>query len=260
MEFLQTLTTLGAGFKSLLGDCLSSKSIYDEACRPSNCKNKKYEEFVAHSQEMFVDSIATVEKPAFPHQLCADFPALADSSHLRHESMLDELMFWIVKFEFPQPLVTFLLTMLPDEAYKTAFTNSFIKHYSRMTMALAESGQPQVGLGRFCTMKDILPWRSPLALSFTHAFFYRFLGHFQSYGAHFSAALQQCGLSHSDGSRERLAAHSARILALHDVNHSLSKSIERCWWKFRRQLPSHRRLRKTRDEGPLLLAHCFGEE
>ena len=147
MEFLQTLTTLGAGFKSLLGDCLSSPSVYAEACRPTHCKNKKYAEFVSSSQESFVGSIATVEKPAFPHPLCADLSSshvALDDAQLVHESILDELMFWIVKYEFPQPLVTFLLTMLPDEAYKTAFTNSFIKHYSRMTVALAESGQPQV--------------------------------------------------------------------------------------------------------------------
>ena len=99
---------------------------------------------VAGSQKTFAKSISTVEKPTFPRPLCVGYPALADG-HLRHDSVLDELMFWIVKYEFPQPLVTFLLTMLPDEAYKTAFTNAFIKHYSRMTMALAESGQPQVG-------------------------------------------------------------------------------------------------------------------
>ena len=138
MEFLQTLTTLGAGFKTLLGNCLSSNCVYEKVVRPNNCKNKMYEKHVAESMEVFLKTISTVDKPAFPRQLGLD------DGELRYDSILDEFMFWIVKYEFPQPLVTFLLTMLPDDAYKAAFTNSFIKHYSRMTMALAESGQPQV--------------------------------------------------------------------------------------------------------------------
>ena len=151
MEFLQQLTTLGAGFKTLLGSCLSSDSIYAQMIRPANCKNKNYEEYVSLSLKTFLECVKTVERPAFPRPLCVEMPALGDGE-LRHESLLDELMFWIVKYEFPQPLVTFLLTMLPDDAYKAAFTNSFIKHYSRMTMALAESGQPQVSTQQHLAM------------------------------------------------------------------------------------------------------------
>lgn len=37
---------------------------------------------------------------------------------LTHETLLDELFFWILKYEFPQTIVTLLLGMLPDETYK----------------------------------------------------------------------------------------------------------------------------------------------
>ena len=44
------------------------------------------------------------------------YPALQDS--LVHRTFLEELVFWTVKFEFPQKLVCLLLNMLPDPDYK----------------------------------------------------------------------------------------------------------------------------------------------
>lgn len=37
---------------------------------------------------------------------------------LEHSTLLDELLFWLVKFEFPQKLVTLLLVLLPNDEYK----------------------------------------------------------------------------------------------------------------------------------------------
>ena len=52
-----------------------------------------------------------------------DFPALRDV--LVHRTFLEELVFWTVKFEFPQKLVCLLLNMLPDPDYKaiTSYNN-----------------------------------------------------------------------------------------------------------------------------------------
>lgn len=47
---------------------------------------------------------------------CAEITAL--QPNLVHNSFLEELVFWMVKFEFPQKLVCFLLNMLPDTDYK----------------------------------------------------------------------------------------------------------------------------------------------
>ena len=44
------------------------------------------------------------------------YPALQDC--LVHRTFLEELVFWTVKFEFPQKLVCLLLNMLPDPDYK----------------------------------------------------------------------------------------------------------------------------------------------
>jgi len=45
-----------------------------------------------------------------------EYPALRDT--LIHRTFLEELVFWTVKFEFPQKLVCLLLNMLPDPDYK----------------------------------------------------------------------------------------------------------------------------------------------
>ena len=44
---------------------------------------------------------------------------------------MEELVFWTVKYEFPEKLVCLLLKMLPDAEYKEAFTRAFVTHYSR---------------------------------------------------------------------------------------------------------------------------------
>jgi len=62
--------------------------------------------------------------------------------HLVHTTFLEELMFWTVAYEFPQKLVCLLLNMLPDPDYKEALTRAFVLHYSRISMMLERSTDP----------------------------------------------------------------------------------------------------------------------
>ncbi|KAM9304950.1 E3 ubiquitin-protein ligase UBR3 [Gastrophryne carolinensis] len=58
---------------------------------------------------------------------------------LKHKCFLEELLFWTVKYEFPQKMVTFLLNMLPDQDYKIAFTKTFVQHYAFIMKTLKKS-------------------------------------------------------------------------------------------------------------------------
>ncbi|XP_078537716.1 E3 ubiquitin-protein ligase UBR3 isoform X2 [Lissotriton helveticus] len=58
---------------------------------------------------------------------------------LKHKCFLEELLFWTVKYEFPQKMVTFLLNMLPDQGYKIAFTKTFVQHYAFIMKTLKKS-------------------------------------------------------------------------------------------------------------------------
>ena len=50
----------------------------------------------------------------------SDIPGL--NQKLVHITLLEELVFWTVKFEFPQKIVTLLLSLLPDQSYKVSET------------------------------------------------------------------------------------------------------------------------------------------
>lgn len=45
-------------------------------------------------------------------------------------------------YQFPQKLVCLLLNMLPDPEYKEALTRAFVLHYSRVSMMLERSTDP----------------------------------------------------------------------------------------------------------------------
>ncbi|XP_076858862.1 E3 ubiquitin-protein ligase ubr3 isoform X3 [Brachyhypopomus gauderio] len=58
---------------------------------------------------------------------------------LKHKCFLEELLFWTIKYEFPQKMVTFLLNMLPDQDYKITFTKTFVQHYAFIMKTLMKS-------------------------------------------------------------------------------------------------------------------------
>lgn len=62
-----------------------------------------------------------------------DFPALQD---IVHSSLLEELIFWTFKYEFPQNFVCFLLNMLPDPEYKVKFTEFIDSSESHVKLSL----------------------------------------------------------------------------------------------------------------------------
>ncbi|XP_035263967.1 E3 ubiquitin-protein ligase ubr3 isoform X5 [Anguilla anguilla] len=66
-------------------------------------------------------------------------PTIMDT--LKHKCFLEELLFWTIKYEFPQKMVTFLLNMLPDQDYKIAFTKTFVQHYAFIMKTLMKSNE-----------------------------------------------------------------------------------------------------------------------
>ena len=55
---------------------------------------------------------------SFDFAVISDIPGL--NQKLVHQTLLEELLFWTVKFEFPQKVVTLLLSLLPDQSYKVS--------------------------------------------------------------------------------------------------------------------------------------------
>lgn len=86
---------------------------------------------------------------------------------LVHRTFLEELVFWTVKFEFPQKVVCLLLNMLPDTDYKEALTRAFVLHYSRISMMLEMSTDPDTLSNRVVHVSVQLFSNESLALRMT---------------------------------------------------------------------------------------------
>ena len=90
--------------------------------------NSEYANFKSRSQDKYDDALQSLPnlEPPSKFQYC---PAL--QAELKHETLLEELVFWTVKYQFSERLVSLLLKLLLDTSYKEALTRSFVQHYSR---------------------------------------------------------------------------------------------------------------------------------
>jgi E3 ubiquitin-protein ligase UBR3 len=61
----------------------------------------------------------------------------SQKNKLNHSSFLQEIVFWTVRYEFPQKMVCLLLNLLPDASYKEALTEAFVMHYGCVARVLA---------------------------------------------------------------------------------------------------------------------------
>lgn len=71
--------------------------------------------YLTESKRIYEDAIKSLPNPEPPDEYkdCASL-----QEQLIHRTFLEELVFWTVKFEFPQKVVCLLLNMLPDPDYK----------------------------------------------------------------------------------------------------------------------------------------------
>uniref|UniRef100_A0A4W3IXI8 E3 ubiquitin-protein ligase n=1 Tax=Callorhinchus milii TaxID=7868 RepID=A0A4W3IXI8_CALMI len=129
ISLLEELTKMGGAMRSILTRVLANQQIYKDLSSGEMCKSGCTED---------QDGSQGVGKRKRV-KLCnsAKDPSIMDV--LKHKCFLEELLFWTVKYEFPQKMVTFLLNMLPDQDYKVAFTETFVQHYAFIMKTLIKS-------------------------------------------------------------------------------------------------------------------------
>ena len=139
LKLLHDFSSLGSAMRTVMTKCLIDPQNYQRLTNVD--EDSEYASFMSRSKEMYEDalrSLPNLEPPAELASTTADFcPAL--TAELKHATLLEELVFWTVKYEFPERLVCLLLKLLPDTAYKEALTRSFVRHYSRVSMMLMKS-------------------------------------------------------------------------------------------------------------------------
>uniref|UniRef100_A0A4W3I964 E3 ubiquitin-protein ligase n=1 Tax=Callorhinchus milii TaxID=7868 RepID=A0A4W3I964_CALMI len=157
ISLLEELTKMGGAMRSILTRVLANQQIYkDLSTGEKTYAKKNYEKYLSALRDsVLVSSEDQSVTTALYHmedqdgsqgvgkrkrvKLCnsAKDPSIMDV--LKHKCFLEELLFWTVKYEFPQKMVTFLLNMLPDQDYKVAFTETFVQHYAFIMKTLIKS-------------------------------------------------------------------------------------------------------------------------
>ncbi len=134
LMLLHDFCSLGSAMRSVMTKCLIDPTSYQQLTNVND--DSEYANFMKRSKELYDDALHSLPNLDPPAEF-QDVPAL--SAQLQHQTFLEELVFWTVKYEFPERLVCLLLKMLPDSEYKDALTRSFVRHYSRVSMMLMRS-------------------------------------------------------------------------------------------------------------------------
>ncbi|XP_019636139.1 PREDICTED: E3 ubiquitin-protein ligase UBR3-like isoform X5 [Branchiostoma belcheri] len=136
LSYLHDLTRMGAAMRKVLTHFLTNPQTYKNFTYGSTPSDHKRQQYQQKSQENYQGALATIPAPPPPFSM-EGIAAL--KGELVHQTFLEELMFWTLKYEFPQKMVTLLLQMLPDNDYKDAFTRTFVQHYSRISVVLVKA-------------------------------------------------------------------------------------------------------------------------
>lgn len=94
---------------------MKSKLVFRVLNEIPDPPDSEYAQYMVESRRIYEEALKSLPNPD-PMEEYKDCPPLQE--HLVHKTFLEELVFWTVKFEFPQKVVCLLLNMLPDPDYK----------------------------------------------------------------------------------------------------------------------------------------------
>uniref|UniRef100_A0ABD2XDP5 E3 ubiquitin-protein ligase n=1 Tax=Trichogramma kaykai TaxID=54128 RepID=A0ABD2XDP5_9HYME len=140
LKMLVDLNNMGALMRHVMTTALTNPQKYRGLMDPSTYAGEsRYDVYCRDSYKTYQDAIKGLPNPEPPDEYkeCASL-----QEQLEHKTFLEELVFWTVAYEFPQQVVCLLLNMLPDPDYKEALTRAFVLHYSRISMMLERSVDP----------------------------------------------------------------------------------------------------------------------
>uniref|UniRef100_A0A8P4GKC7 E3 ubiquitin-protein ligase n=1 Tax=Dicentrarchus labrax TaxID=13489 RepID=A0A8P4GKC7_DICLA len=150
ISFLEELTKMGGAMRTVLTKILTNQQTFKELSmgQEENLYAKKnYDKYLSALKNSGLVSVeekgqgatadVTVGAEGGAGAMVLLDPCIIES--LKHKCFLEELLFWTIKYEFPQKMVTFLLNMLPDQDYKITFTKTFVQHYAFIMKTLMKS-------------------------------------------------------------------------------------------------------------------------
>ncbi|KAG8223713.1 hypothetical protein J437_LFUL004078 [Ladona fulva] len=136
ISMLHNFSEMGAAMRKVMTVALTDPQIYKDLTEIKPGDDSKYN---LQSKKIYEDALKSLPNPEPPDEY-KDCPSLQEQ--LVHRTFIEELVFWTVKYEFPQKLVCFLLNLLSDPDYKEALTRAFVLHYSRISVMLEKGKDP----------------------------------------------------------------------------------------------------------------------
>ncbi|XP_017785571.1 PREDICTED: E3 ubiquitin-protein ligase UBR3 isoform X2 [Nicrophorus vespilloides] len=165
ITMLLDFNNMGGLMRRVMTSALTNPQMYRVLNeQPDPLPETDYAQFLANSKKIYQEALKGLPNPV-PLDEYKDCPSLQEN--LVHKTFLEELVFWTVKFEFPQKVVCLLLNMLPDADYKEALTRAFVLHYSRISMMLERSADPDTLSNRVVHVSVQLFSNEGLALRMT---------------------------------------------------------------------------------------------
>ncbi|XP_034238559.1 E3 ubiquitin-protein ligase Ubr3 isoform X4 [Thrips palmi] len=162
LSMLLEFSSLGAAMRRVMASSLTNPQLYKNMTTPNGLPCQIV--YMRKSKEVYETALDTLLNPDPPEEF-KDCVAL--QKRLVHRCFLEELMFWNIKFEFPQKMVCLLLNLLPEPDYKEALTQALVLHYSRISHMLERSSDPDSMSNRVVHMSVQLFSNQQLAMSMT---------------------------------------------------------------------------------------------
>ncbi|XP_026278143.1 E3 ubiquitin-protein ligase Ubr3 [Frankliniella occidentalis] len=158
LSMLVEFSSLGAAMRRVMANTLTNPQVYKNLtqCTPTSSASMRT------SAKVYEAALDTLLNPDPPEEF---EDCIALQKRLVHHCFLEELMFWNIKFEFPQKMVCLLLNLLPEPDYKEALTQALVLHYSRISLMLERSSDPDSMSNRVVHMSVQLFSNQQLAMS-----------------------------------------------------------------------------------------------
>ncbi|CAH1116050.1 unnamed protein product [Phaedon cochleariae] len=164
IAMLLDFNNMGGLMRKVITSALTNPQKYQTLNEVPDELDTEYAQYQFESRRTYEEALKSLPNPE-PIEDYRDCPSLQE--HLVHRTFLEELVFWTVKFEFPQKIVCLLLNMLPDPDYKEPLTRAFVLHYSRISMMLERSADPDTLSNRVVHVSVQLFSNESLALRMT---------------------------------------------------------------------------------------------
>ncbi|XP_072397284.1 E3 ubiquitin-protein ligase Ubr3 [Diabrotica undecimpunctata] len=154
ITMLSDFNNMGGLMRKVITTALTNPQKYRVLNEIPENPSTEYEQYLVESRRRYEEALESLPNPE-------------PIENLVHKTFLEELVFWTVKFEFPQKIVCLLLNMLPDSDYKEALTRAVVLHYSRISIMLERSADPDTLSNRVVHVSVQLFSNENLALKMT---------------------------------------------------------------------------------------------